>query len=798
MKRPLLIYCTVYVLATVLAIISVYMAVSLSLILLIAIYIMDRWLIDVLKRYKDTANLPMKLILKAMEILKIYKTQLYISMVLAVFASLNLFIYDYEDAYERRLSHSVDKEISISATLKSIEIEEDFIRLGIDKMLVYLDKSYRDEAVDLKLGYRLILKGRLSKIKRASNQGGFDAYNYYRAKDIYYILNAESMKIKAKSTDILMQSLYELRLALDKRIAKLFPKSSSGIVSAALIGDKGDIDEHIYDMYQRSGISHLLAISGLHISILGLGIYKLLRKFLKFNYLTSCISVSGLLILYALLTGFSSSVVRAVAMLIIACIADVIGRSYELSSAAALSLIISLVISPYNLTQGAVLLSYTAVFSISMVGSKLIKISAVRQPVLKSLLLSITISFYTLPIILHFFYSFSPYSILLNLIVIPLMSFVLYFSVAAIVCSYINIVPAKLCAMATHIILEFYIYLIRFFEKMSFFSMLMGIASIVATVIYYVILLTVLCLYLNKKLRKLYLKKSRQRTAALCTFILIHICSICLLYAYRGADTEIKFIDVGQGDGIYMSVKGQDILIDAGSTSNKQPGKYVLEPFLKSQAVDDLEKVFITHADRDHSSGIIYLLEESDIGIDTIYLPILAKDDDEFDYIREAAGLKGTRIVYITQFDKLNIAEDISFTCISPSADMETEDSNEKSIVLLYREGDFKLLLTGDAGIATEEIILKDERIRELIKEVDILKVGHHGSFTASGDEFVRHISPEYAILSYADNNIYGHPHRETLYTLDKYKVKAYHTAVSGQISLRITKGRVYIDEFLR
>ena len=179
-------------------------------------------------------------------------------------------------------------------------------------------------------------------------------------------------------------------------------------------------------------------------------------------------------------------------------------------------------------------------------------------------------------------------------------------------------------------------------------------------------------------------------------------------------------------------------------------------------------------------------------------MPILALNDESYNYITEPAVQKKIAVKYIGKGDIINIDENISLTCISPSRENATDDSNEKSIMLIYKEDNFKAVFTGDAGRWSEEFLLKDEGVMTMLKNSTLLKVGHHGSFTASSEEFIDCVLPKYAVLSYAKNNRYNHPHRETVYRLEKHNIKSYHTAVSGQINFKIKNNKLYISEYLQ
>lgn len=276
--------------------------------------------------------------------------------------------------------------------------------------------------------------------------------------------------------------------------------------------------------------------------------------------------------------------------------------------------------------------------------------------------------------------------------------------------------------------------------------------------------------------------------------LLLLLCGVILL-PIRGSKNEVTFIDVGQGDGIYMNA-GEDIMIDGGSSSSKHIGENTIEPFLLSKGISSLEKVFITHSDSDHTSGLLYLAESGKITINDLYLPYCAKSHEKYDNIRKICG----QIHYLKAGDIVETSKG-SIVCLSPKDGIinEATDVNEHSLILLYRYHDFSALLTGDAGKEAEQIMLNTNAsgILSDTAPITLLKVGHHGSNTSTSDELLRISRPSLAVLSYGKNNRYGHPHQETLDLLKKHAVPHRDTAMSGAITCYTDGKSAEIKEFL-
>ena len=275
--------------------------------------------------------------------------------------------------------------------------------------------------------------------------------------------------------------------------------------------------------------------------------------------------------------------------------------------------------------------------------------------------------------------------------------------------------------------------------------------------------------------------------------LLLLLCGF-ILFPFKNPGNEITFIDVGQGDGIYLNT-GEDVMIDGGSSSSKHIGENTIEPFLMSKGIKSLKKVFITHSDSDHTSGILYLAKSGKISIKELYLPYCAGNHESYDEIRKICR----KVHYLKAGDRIELSHGM-MTCLSPAEGMvsEVSDVNEHSLVLLYEYGDFSALFTGDAGKESERIMLDSEagHILSEAAPVTLLKVGHHGSNTSSSDELLNTADPALAVLSYGKSNRYGHPHQETLDSLNNYGIPHRDTAESGAITC-LTNGKfAEIKEF--
>lgn len=658
----------------------------------------------------------------------------------------------------------------ICRRIKNISFKDDRVIIISEGMIYYLNKEEFHN--DIFIGNKVIFKGKIEAIDSGTNPGEFDAKSYYMTKGIYCRMTVKDYMIADKSYDIIGQFFFEVRYYISHKIDEIFVGSTAGIVKAIVIGMRGELDKNVYKTYQKNGIAHLLAISGLHVSLIGIGLYKLLRKILQRSFLCSACIAGGFLIFYGLIVGDSVSIVRAGTMLILYFIAEVVGRSYCLLSALSISAVIICLISPFELFGLSFQLSFGAVLSLGGPVAFIIKKFKPKEKdknnnygekLFKIFVVSIGVQLLTLPITLYYFYTFPIYAFLLNIIVIPLMSFVLYSALFSIFLNIINIFLYKYISLPAIIILRFYDYLCSITRYLACHSIVFGRPKFLQILIYYMVLVAVIALTIIKRRR---------------IILLFTLPAVLILFPFFRTESVV-YLDVGQGDGIYIHIDDMDILIDGGSTSRQSLGEYTMEPFLLYKGVDDIEMAFITHSDIDHISGILYLLE-SDIRIENIYLPYQAMRDDSYDELKQKAVVAGSNIRYLSMGDCLKKGH-LKINCLWPDKS-DKEDVNEQSQTFVIEVGGKRLLFTGDIGKVSEESILKYFDIGK----IDILKVAHHGSKNSSLKAFIENISPDYAIISCGKNNHYGHPSPETIDTLKENGCIIYETSKLGAIEVKL------------
>ena len=509
----------------------------------------------------------------------------------------------------------------------------------------------------------------------ATNPGQFDSRQYYKSLGYaYYIKNPDITSVSG-GKNLILKGLESLKLSLKKVYGLCCTDTDAGVYEAMVTGDKSDMDESLNGLFSAAGIGHILAISGLHISMIGMGVFGLLRR-IGFMFPASA-AVSGILVvLFGTMTGSSVSAVRAIVMFVCSVGARALGRKYDILSAVSLSAIILMLKNPYIIMNSGFLLSFMAIAGVAVVSE------GFDMKWLKWLTTPFAIWLATLPVLLWFYYEIPVYSILLNLFVVPLMSLIM---ISALGCGFIGLISIHagiFFAGTGHYILLLFRNCCELMLSLPGSILVAGRPKMWQVVLYYALLMLFSC---RKKIvkavrrwneknkeglrKRTWLKVlvSGRRNAGLKTgdigagrgavleLVTVYVMNvifrslwaaavfIVLIYRSRGG-LEITFLDIGQGDAIFVSLPdGTNIFIDGGSTSTKNIYDKVIEPFLKYKGVRKLDFLFITHSDSDHENGwseALWRLADGQVYIPKIENLVLNECDYE-SYI-DAYGMEVT------------------------------------------------------------------------------------------------------------------------------------------------------------
>lgn len=675
-------------------------------------------------------------------------------------------------------------------TDNQIRLENQIIKES--KILVYI-KHEKSQERQIAVGNTIQVEGSVSFFSKATNPGNFDQKFYYQKQGIHARIWADEVKIADSSERFLREQLTVLRYTWKKKLVQALGEKYGNCMSAILLGDKSELDADVKDLYQKCGIGHILAISGLHMSFLGIGLYQLMRK-LGLGFLPAGGIGIIMLLLYTLMIGESVSSMRALIMFIVRIGADLFGRDYDMLTSLTAAAAIIVWKQPLYLSDAGFLLSFGAILGIAVVFPALKNFSVIP----KTLGVGLSIHLILFPVMLYYYYEFPAYSVFLNLLVVPLMSAVLG---AGIMGSLLLLVWNRAGYTVLQIckgILWLYECVGNIAVRLPFGRVVIGRPAKIWILFYYLILSAVCILVLETRKRD---RKSgnNHRIRLLYQFMLpglpIMFCLFCRIDQKSMSGIEVTALDVGQGDSLYIcSSSGSNYLIDGGSSDVSCVGQYRIEPFLKSKGVGTLDYVFISHGDEDHINGIRELLENQLLGvkIHTLVLPSEHVLDEGLTELAGIAAANDTKVVTIQCGQQISDAGMV-LTCLAPSEAYDGEIGNASSMVLLLQYQEFDMLFTGDVEKEGEDALSESG----ILKNCDVLKVAHHGSKNATSERFLKQVSPEIALISAGHENQYGHPHEETIQRLEECGSRIYDTQDCGAIILYTDGKKMEIQSYL-
>lgn len=632
----------------------------------------------------------------------------------------------------------------------------------------------------------VLCTGKLKEIEEPTNPGQFDSKTYYNSLGICYQFFGEKL-VRKRETPLSIYRLAGLaREKIDVTYQKILSIEDYGILKAMFLGDKTDLSKEQKDLYQDSGVAHLLAVSGLHVSIVGGLLFRALRK-IGCSYAFSCTAGSIVLIFYAVMTGFGNSVFRAATMFLCYMVSQYFGAEYDLISSMSLAGIIMLLDSPWRLLESGCILSFTAIFSIGMLlpyakeleekrrKKKLVAgefpiekkwQKTIRQAFFANLILSMAIT----PLLLRFYYQWSPYSIFINLIVIPAMSPLLLSAVAGGVFGIFSQLAGFFCCIPSVVLLRGFEGLFHLASKIPGSVVVTGCPPWWKISLIYIL---ELCFFLFWYYR------------LWSGSLILALILVAGTFFRPPRSLKITMLDVGQGECIFLQMPtGQTMLIDGGSTSKKHIADSIILPALKYYGTDHLDYAIITHTDEDHISGIRELLEEKYPVKNVVFPDVVSIDGEKKQYF----------VTKMHRGDRMRFGQ-VTISCLHPQKGWAEEDVNSGSLVLQLAYKDFTMLFTGDLN-GEQEPLLNTSTLP--ITPIDILKTAHHGSKNSTTEAFLKTFRPKIAILSVGKNNLYGHPHKETLKRLQKSGADIYGTLWGGAINIESDGQEYEINYFAK
>ena len=662
-----------------------------------------------------------------------------------IFLCIYILLFTKIIKYESKLD--IRKNV-FEGVITSIKFEGDRLVLdvkGEERLIAYYyvkSKEEKNTILDvIHHGDKILLKGTLKVSFNNTIPNNFNYKKYLYNKKIYYTLSVDSYEIIKNNKNI----LYKIKDKLYKKIINL---DNSDYYLAFILGDKTLLSSEIYNSFQSNGISHLLALSGMHINILLLIINMFLKKFKESKRI---IITSIILIVFLILTGLTASLQRATIFYILKNINNKFNLRYSNIKLLFIVAFIILFINPFLIYDLGFIYSFIVCFGIFYY-SDFIK----GNYVVKLFKLSLVTFLFSMPITIMVNYEVNLSSIFINMLFVPWISLIVY--------------PLSLISFIIPILNPLFGFTINITNNMNMLfskiSLIINIPklSIILIILFYLVLLV--------RKKKLYI----------CLFLILIFGKVIVLF---DKNYYVYFFDIGQGDAsVLVSPHQKEVLmIDTGGKITYEKEEWQKSnktynisdgviKFLKSRGITKLDYLIISHGDQDHAGDALNIIKK--LNVKKVVLNNGSTNSLEKKIIN--TSVKITNNYNLKYFKVINLNNGFY------------DNENDASLVNYITFLKYKFLFMGDASRSVEEKIIEKYNLFN----IDVLKVGHHGSKTSSSKYFVDKIIPKYSVISVGRNNRYGHPHEEALSNLINTKILR--TDSDGTITFKINKNKFDID----
>lgn len=728
-------------------------------------------------------------------------TILLLIFIIAGFIHIKFLKYDYEKIYISL------ENVNIVGTIVSSKKEKQYINeykietekinnIKLKKKFILLTKNK-----EIEYGNKIKLEGTYIKPSKSRNYRGFDYSNYLKTENIYGTIeqNGKIELIKEKNINYFFIILYKVKNKIIKNINNKFPEETRGVFLGILLGDKSSIEENVRQNFADSSLSHILAVSGTHISYVVICISVLFKK-LKLNKNIRKVLTSLVLFMYLYLVDFSASATRAVIMSNIVILQMLLYRKQDTITTIAFSSIIILINNPYAILNIGFLLSYGGTIGIILFVNKIsIESKEDFSQRFKSYLKDIcivTISAQTIimPIIIYYFNTISFTFIISNIIASLIIGPIIMIGLVIIAISFFKIPIISLIIRFYNILIVILVKTADIISKIPISKIYLKTPTTLEIIFYYsVVFLIALLIYIKKSNRK-FIKKTIQidiynlknffinnRNKVLIFISIISLISITSIKIPK--ELKINFIDVGQGDSCLITTpQNKKVIVDSGGSESYDVGKNVLLPYLLDKRITKIDYIMISHFDTDHCKGFEYVLEN--IKVKNVIISKQSETSENFKQIMKIIRKKRINLIIVQKGTKIKIDNFTTVDILSPQSENIADNMNDNSIVAKFEAYNFSILFTGDASEKIEKELIKEK----INLKSDILKVSHHGSKTGTSEEFLKSVKPKIALIGVGENNKFGHPTKDVIKRLTENKIKIYRTDTDGEIRIKIKK----------
>lgn len=693
----------------------------------------------------------------------------------------------YVSILENKYSKISDMPIKEMVTIISDIQEKEYKKVCTAKIVrnnkkILINIKMSQDIPSIKYGDSLYIEGEFKKPEEARNYKGYNYKQYLKTKKIIGTVELEKAKILKSSNG---SFIHNIQKYIKDTINGTLTDEEGNLLLAILLGDKDKLSEDIQESFKTSNLSHMLAVSGAHVSYIILGLTYVLQNSIigKKNGKIVCIFF---LLVFMAITNFTPSVTRACIMAVLTLFSGIVYRKSDVYTNISVAALITLIFNPYSLLDLGFQLSYGGTIGIIIFIKRIQEkksnskvVNYIKQMALVSIYANIII----IPIMMYHFNTVSLTFIISNIMASPILGIIVINGFLFIITS-ITVKPlTRLIAIFIKPILSILIKISQICSKLPFSNILVVTPYMFNVISYYAIIL-----YCIKS------KKNNKCKIIICLLIVLILINF-IIYIFP-QKLRIFFIDVGQGDStLIITPDKKTVLIDGGGSDSFDVGEKVLLPYLLDRRILKVDYVLISHFDTDHCGGILTIMEK--VKVKNIIISEQAEHSENYERFKKLMINKKIRLIEVKKGDKIKIGRYSEFKILFPTSRLLSENPlNNNSIVAQFNYNNFKMLFTGDIEKLAEQQILKTEKAEI---RADILKVAHHGSKTSSIPEFIKAVRPKIALIGVGKNNTFGHPNQQTIKNLENIKCRIYRTDLQGEIIIKIDqKGRMNVKSKLK
>lgn len=625
---------------------------------------------------------------------------------------------------------------------------------------------------EVKKGDFIKVRGEVVPPELPRNPGEFNYPRYLADQHIFYVMNLNKdgiHVIKKNQNPSRLDSFKEQGI---QKIKTLLPENEADILLGMLIGEKEEINDESYLDFQKTGIVHLFAVSGLHIGFIVLlctGLFELITSSRNVKFWGTTLIIA----LYATLIGWPISVRRAAIMAVLAILALNYGEERKPVNTLGLAGIIILAINPADLFRISFQLSFLATWGIVYLYPALRKRFNVKSKAIDLILVPFCAQAATLPLTAYYFNLFTPVAIIANIVVTYLAGIIVIFGFLGFILSVSADFLAGFFLYPAGFFIELIYTIVAYLQLIPYGSVWVATASFWSLLVYYTALAGIAFYWQKEK------DKYNYRYESLAGFVLILFIGWLLIPAglFNRGEIEVVFLDVGQGDCIIIKTpQGKFMMVDGGGSEFSDVGQKRVLPYLHYKGIRSLEWIINTHPDTDHLQGVLTAAQE--VKVNFIGVPLSLINCDEYFDLKLIAEQKDIRLCGLAKGQSWQVDDCLIQVLYPPMNQYSGSNYNDQSLVLTISYQNFSIILTGDIG---SEVMQKLDAEKQLT-DITVVKVPHHGSKNSVFPAFYAKIKPELAVIQSAKNNRFGHPHPSIINLLKRNNVQVLRNDLDGAV----------------